>query len=367
MILTYYALDQDHAVLGQIDAYTKMEFVPAYNTARGWYMEMDPDTAQATVMQAAVYLLAVNSDSEAIWSGTIDDIELDGETNVLTIRGVCETAILNDRLALPVPSGPPYTSSEYDSRSGTAENVIKAYINYNAGLSANVDRRIYGLTVETDYGRGGAYSGMARFDKLADLVFGIGISKDLWVRVLNGVALVQEPVDRTALIQLSDVTDTLLKWKFHWGKPKTNYIYGGGAGSGTSQAIYERGDGVSISQYGRREGFLNIGRTAVTGEIADQIDAELAKTAAIAWFEFVVNPDMPDRVLGVDYWVGDLVSVTIKGVSFTARLSEVTITDTKDKIEVKPVFVNNASYTLSRNAYDRFRRLEERIARLEVQ
>jgi hypothetical protein len=196
-------------------------------------------------------------------------------------------------------------------------------------------------------------------------VFNIALSKGLWVRVLNGILRVDLPVDKSDLIRISDQTDTLGDYEFEFGRPTANYIYGAGTGSGTSQAIYERGDGESITQFGRFESLLNIGRTAVEAEIADAIDAELEKKKAVAWFVFTVN-DLPDRVLGTDYWVGDIVAVTVRNRYFLTRVSEVTVTTTPDGTTMKPVFVNSASYVISRSSYDRMKLIESRLERLEA-
>jgi hypothetical protein len=363
MNLAFFARDTQNQPLGQLDAFTKLEFVPAYNAVRGWYVEMDPDNDQVEMMQAAASL-AVKNGADVIYTGTVDDFDYDSEKNLVTISGQ-DALALSGRRALPVPSGPPYTSAEYDVRSGAAETIIKQYVSYNAGPLAKLSRRIAGLTIEADQARGNTLTCQARFDNLAEFIAIIGLARGLGVRVLDGEFQVYQPVNRSPSILFSDVLDTLGSYKFHVGKPKANYLYGAGAGEGSSQAIYEKGDSASITERGRMETFVNVDRTAVDAEISAQLDAELQKQAGVAWFEFDVI-ETPDREFWTDFWLGDLVSVQVRGLLYVSRLSELTITAFPDSTaDLKPVFVNNATYEISRRTHDRLRMMEQRLARLE--
>ncbi len=366
MNLTFFARDAANQPLGQLDAYTKLEFVPAYNAVKGWYAEIGPDdldSDQVEMMQAATSL-AVKNGADVIYTGTVDDFEYDSETNLITISGQ-DALALSGRRALPVPSGPPYSAAEYDVRTGAAETIIKQYVDYNAGLAAIAARRIAGLTIEADQARGDAHTGQARFDNLTEFICTIALAKGLGVRVLDGEFQVYQPLDRSASIRFSDEIDTLGQYKFHAGKPKANYLYGAGDGEGTSQAFHEKGDVASIVAHGRVETYINVDRTAVQVDISAQLDAELQKQAGVAWFEFDII-ETPDRAFWTDFWLGDLVSVRARGLLYITRLSELTVTAFPDGIvDLKPVFVSNATYEISRRSHDRLRLMEQRIARLE--
>lgn len=366
MNLSFFAHDVNNLPLGQLDAFTKVEFVCAYNGAKGWYAEIpDIDAAAAQVeMMMQATTLVIKNNGDAIYTGTVDNFDYDSEKNILTVSGM-DALALEGRRVLPVPAGPPYTSAEYDVRTGAAESIIKQYVSYNAGPLAKVDRAIPWLSIETDYVRGDSHTARARFDDLTEFICQIALAKDLGVRVLAGQFEVYLPEDKSASIVFSDVTDTLGKYQYHIGKPKANYLYGAGSGSGTSQAFYERGDGASIASYGRRENYVNVGRTAVDTEIAAQLDAELQKQACIAWFEFEIV-ETPDREFWTDFWLGNLVSVQARSVVYTTRLAELTVSVAADgSVTTKPLFVNNASYLLSLRTYDRLRQMEQRLARLE--
>lgn len=363
MNLTFYALDANSQRLGQLDAFTKIKIVPAYNIVRGWYMEMDADNDQVELMHEARSISAVLG-TQTIYTGTIRRLGYRSQNNTAIFHGL-DALWLSKRRALSVPFGPPYTSDEYDVRAGPAETIIKEYVDVNAGPSAKEDRRIPGLTIETDLGRGGQHTGRARFDKLPEFICAIALAKDLGVRVLDGQFCVWQPQDRSASVRFSDDTDTLGDYEFEVGYPDANYIYGAGSGGGTSQAIYEKGDSASISTYGRSEEFINIGRTAVSADISAEIDGELEKRASVAWFEFSVV-ETPDRKFWTNFWLGDLVSIQARGLSFSTRLSEVNITAYPDgTTELKPLYINNASFTLSRREHDRLRLMEQRLSRLE--
>jgi hypothetical protein len=366
MKLTFFARDAANKPLGQLDAFTKVMFVPAYNAIKGWYAEIGPDdldSDQVEMMQAATSL-AVKNGADVIYTGTVNDFEYDSRTKLITVSGL-DALALSGRRALPVPSGPPYTSAEYDVRSGAAETIIKEYVDYNAGPSAKADRRIAGLTIEADQARGESHTGQARFDNLTEFIVTIALARGLGVRVLDGVFQVYQPVDRSEKIRFSDEIDTLGSYKFHVGKPKANYLYGAGAGEGPSQAFYEKGDTGSIVEYGREEAYVNVDRTAVEANISAQLDAELQKQAGAAWFVFDVI-ETPDREFWTDFWLGDLVLVQARGLQYITRLSELTVTAYPDgSTELKPVFINNATFEISRRSHDRLRLMEQRLARLE--
>jgi hypothetical protein len=361
----FYPLNASFQRLGQLDAFTKFELVTGYNVVKGWYVEMDAASDQAALMQQAEYISAVLAETgDTIWTGALRRMKYDSVSNTFTFYGV-DALWLKNRRALPVPSGPPYTSAEYDVRTGPAETVIKNYVKYNAGSSAKTDRQIPGLTLEADAARGITYTGRARFDKLTDLICGIGLATDLGLRVLDGEFQIWVPQDLSAKVRFSDITDTLGSYEFEIGDTEANYLYGGGSGSGTSQAFYEKGDPTSITEYGRVEGYVNIGRTAVTAEIDAALDAELQKQAATAWFKFTVV-ETPDRALWTDYWLGDLVSVEVKGQIYVTRLCELTITVNADRTtDLKPIFIYNGSFVPALRMHDSLVLIGQRIARLE--
>lgn len=365
MKLDFYPLDATFQRLGQLDAYTKFELVAGYNIVRGWYVEMKADSDQAVIMQQAKHISAVLSETgETIWTGALRKMKYNSIQNTFTFSGVDALWLMNRR-ALPVPSGPPYTSAEYDVRTGAAETIIKNYVKYNAGSSAKADRVIPGLTIETDGTRGATLTGRARFDKLTDFICALGLTADLGLRVIDGEFQVWVPVDKSASVRFSDVTDTLGSYEFEIGDPEANYLYGAGSGAGTSQAFYEKGDPTSITSYGRIEGYANIGRTAVTAEIDAALDADLQKQSGTAVFQFIVV-ETPDRAFWTDFWLGDLVGVEVQGQAYAARLCELAITVNADgAIELKPVFVYNGSFVPTLRTRDSLVLIGQRIARLE--
>lgn len=363
MDLKFIAFDSNKNALGQLDDFEELEFIPAYNAVRGWYVDVNASGLQAEMMLQAAYLSAMVG-SQVIWSGTVRKANFKRSTNILRFSGQDELWMYG-RLALPVPAGPPYSSAAYDVRSGIAETVIKAFIDYNAGPSAVAARRIPGLTIETDYARGDSVAFSARFDKLAEFVCSIGMAAGVGVRVVGRQAQVWKPTDRSLLVRYSDELDTLGEYEIETGAPDANYLYGGGSGTGTAQTIYEQGDSKSIVSYGRIERFVSIGRTTSAAEISAQLMAELGKRAASALFEFEVE-ETPGRAWWTDVWVGDLVTVQARGLTYTARLAEIGITIKNDIQQFKPVFVNSDAVIYNKRPGDSLRWMEQRVASLET-
>lgn len=129
------------APLQQNDASTWYLRLPAGSEA-GDYLAGWPDDAQARG-------IIVVKDGVTLLSGPIRAVSFNQapgeEGSEIELSGIDDTGELIDRLALPVPGGPPYTSAEFDVFTGTAENAIRYYADVNAGLSAVAARRLPGL------------------------------------------------------------------------------------------------------------------------------------------------------------------------------------------------------------------------------
>lgn len=344
MTLTIYARDENNEKLGEIDiARTSgMAFVLRYNDAGTWTFGLAADGGQAALFtrRSGIY---VTYNNFAIFSGYITGFEQqvtpEGD-EILTLYGRDDLGLLSTRLALPDPSGPPYTAQEYDTRAGVAESVIKEYIRYNAADLAQPARKIQGLTVEEDYARGGAVVGRARFDVLLDLAQSLAAIGGIGIKCVDMRFECFDPVDRSADIVLSKETGTLLGYTFEESAPDSSYIICGGLGDGTARAFVETQNAEAVLSWGRAERFLDYSRTSVLSELLDQARAELGRVSDTAKLTVSVPPDEAEgRRLLVDYSLGDLVSVVVGDDVIKMRLVEVEIkTDDSGGVKMTPIF-----------------------------
>jgi hypothetical protein len=233
-----------------------------------------------------------------------------------------------------------------------AETVLKQYVYYNAGAGANLARRVTGLTIETDYGRGSAVTGRARFDGLMDLLAMLAgaASPALGFRVVDLQFQVYSPVDRTSSILFDFDTGTLLSYQYQEGEPDANYLITGGLGTGTSRTFVEGMDSNSVLRWGRAEEFYNYERTSVTAELLEMTASELDNRGSSSSLK-VVPIEAKGRCMFVDYTIGDLVAFRIDGVELSMRLTEARIVISQDAVVITPVLsAGNIPVGLQRDA-----------------
>jgi len=325
---------------GQIIAFEKLVLKPNYNAVGSWTL-----TAPVAVLRQLVWKggLIVKRNGKIFFSGNVNrfyrkrDLTTSPITNTLECTGEDDHGYLLDRLALPVPGGPPYTGAEFDVRSGCFETVAKEYVSYNLGPDANLDRQIEGLTIEEDYARGGEVSGSARFDLLDNLLESLAINAGgIGYRIVNKVFQVYEIGDKTKSIILSEDLGNLSAFEYTLQRPKTNYVYLGGSGDGTARIIQEGLDSASIIDFGRIESFTDNSSLSDSGEMDTKINEVLEKKGAT--LSLKLTPiSLPNMNPIDDYWLGDTITAIIDGEVVQSKITSAEINVTRTKVTVQPI------------------------------
>lgn len=337
--LTLLATDASGNKTGELDGFAEFTAIPRFNAIGKWLLKMDYTQDQAALLDRYAGI-ALELDGDIVFSGPVAGIHREGigDKDLITISGTDDMGLLAGRLALPVPGGPPYTSAEFDVRTGYAETVIKEYVAYNCGPLARASRMIPGLTIPVTQQRGSAVTGRARFDKLVGFLVNLAAIGGIGLRCVNQVFDCYFPADLSAPVILSKALGTLGDFSYEFGLPDVNFIFVGGSGTGTSRAITELGDSQSILDWRIQEAFLDASKTSVVAELMDAGTAELGKKAGASKFS-VSSIAMPGREPLVDYGLGDRIKAVIDGVSLTMIAAEFEISLTKDGAQkVKPTF-----------------------------
>lgn len=330
--------NSDLTIEGQVDDFTKLEAVLRFNAASTWILDLPAGYASLLGPGAGI---VVRRGSDVLLSGpvTLPTRSWDNDTDSLSVAGVSDTCYLEDRLALP--SAPPYTSAAYDVRSGLAETVMRAYVDANAGPGAAVARQVTGLVLDTDLGRGSTVHQTARFDGLGDLLRSLALAGgDLGFHVVqDGTSLVfkvYEPSDKSATAIFSPELGNLRSFQYAPKVSDANYVIVGGGGEGTSRVFVEGGDSGEISRWNRRiEEFVDRRDTTDTAELGQSRDEELASKAEKT--DLRIEPiDTAAITFGVDYTLGDLVTVVIDGTPIVDVVREVKLTIDPDGEVIEP-------------------------------
>jgi len=185
----------------------------------------------------------------------------------------------------------PGSGDSHDERTGAADDIAKEYVYYHAGAGAGAGRPFSDLSVEADATAAGSITVQSRYDKLITVLQKIARHGDINWRFApttsgcefqtkyqkwgtdrtKGNGSSDEVVftaDRKNVLGMSYALDT----SEHY-----NYAYVGGQGEEEDRTIVERSDATAISNYGRRERFVDARDLSVTSSLQDRGDAWLVE------------------------------------------------------------------------------------------
>lgn len=329
MTLTVYARDPSLRRIGEIDDYLSLTMPLRFNKVSAWELVVSAQSAAAAMLTLTAGIIVVR-DGVTLLSGPVTSLTrtAQGSRETVTANGVDDTVWLERRLALPVPSGPPYTAAAYDLVNGAAETVMRSYVDRNLGPSAVAARQLVGLTLAADLGRGTAVKGSARFEPLLGFLADLALQGgDLGFRIVQvGTGLqfqVYAPVDKTATAVFSVEFGNLEGYTYTATVPQADYVYVGGQGEGSARTIDEGGTTALIDTYGRREQFRD------RRDTNDPTTLALARAEALAETKptnaLALTPiDTAAVTFGRDYGLGDKVTVVIAGVPVRDVVREIT-------------------------------------------
>jgi len=324
-------------------------FVTKFNNVGSWSIQLPSGDALGELLRQPGYgIILTGPNGETILSGPTLTARLEQtQTNTegdWLIEGVTDNVLLSERLAYPTPSTADVTaqSSGYDIRTGAAETVIKEYVNVNLGPGAATGRDVTGLTVETDEARGGTVFANARFDQIQELIYnlaqvgGIGY---LLKQVNGGLEFsVFEPVDRSADIRMDIQNRKLSSSIYSYGTAKVTRAIVGGRGEAENRIFAERSNSESLqaeTTWNRRiEKFVDARQSEDLDELntaGDELLVDEGKTIV----EMSVTPaDEGNMVYGIDWFLGDTVTVVANDIEEKAVVTEVGIQIGDDGVRI---------------------------------
>ncbi|WP_209121504.1 siphovirus ReqiPepy6 Gp37-like family protein [Alkalihalobacillus sp. BA299] len=337
--------------IAPVEDYQSLELVMRFNAAGSWTLTIPTDSKAAKELIKPKAGIIVKKDGQMIFSGPVKsrNRKWDIDEDTVTISGRDDLIHLQN-LALPVPGGPPYTSA-YDVRTGVAETVIREYIDYNIGINARSERKVPGLILAEDLGRGKNVTGRARMHPLIDLVSSLALKGgDLGFRIVqkenNLEFQVYQPTDKTKTVVFSPLLGNLIDFDYSSEDAEANYVIVGGGGEGAERTFVERGDSTSITKYGRIESFKDRRDTVDTTELNGSLDEELLAKAEKT--SLSISPiDMEGITFGKDYNLGDKVSVVI--------------TQPNEVVDIETVYYFLSEFQSVPIEQERIRKIQEKI------
>lgn len=338
MSVALYTRDAGLRRTGQCEDFAKLDLALRFCRTSSWVLELDSASGSVPKLGATDGLIVVR-DGQTLMSGPVTARERTsrGGRTTLVVSGVDDTTWLERRLALPVPSGPPYTAVDYDDKTGPAETVLRWFVDRNLGPGATAARRLANFTLAADLARGTSVRGRGRFHTLMELLAPLALAGgDLGFRIVQvGAGLqfqVYVPADRTATAVFSQELGNLAGFTYRQGTPVADYAYVAGQGEGTLRAIVEGGTTADVDTYGRIETFKDR-RDAPDTATLDQALAEALAESASPTALAITPIDTEAVAYGREYALGDKVTVMVEGTPIRDVVREVALTLTPDGSE----------------------------------
>jgi len=315
-------------------------FVLRYNNVGSWSMKLPYGHRLGELLRLPGYGIIVTGPADTvIMSGPTLGATLNQTSDNLEgdwlISGASDEIILQEHLAYPTPSTSDVQAQiiPYDERSGPAETVLKGYVNANIGPSAPVARKIPLLAIELNEARGEVVTGRARFDQLNELFYdlaqlgGLGYKIDQAGEELEFKCYV--PTDRSATVRMDMDNQKLSSSNYSYASARVTRAIVGGQGEDEWRRFVEVSNDDSEaaeSAWGRRIEVFKDNRNSRDEAVLTQSGQELLIDQGKTIVEMSVTPsDDINMRFGVDWYLGDKITIVIQDIEAKAVVTEIGI------------------------------------------
>jgi len=322
-----------------------------FNNVGSWEITLPADHVLGLVLASpGAGILVTHRTAGVILSGpttAVENVSESGDPNgVMKISGVDDSVILGERLAYPTPSSADVTAqtSAYDTVSSeVASTAMYGYVERNlvAGVAPSA-RAISSLVLAPDTAIGSLVTKSARFDIMGELLTELAVVDGLGFDVKqNDLELefsVFAPVDRTGEIRMDVQNNTLSSTSYGYGVMGLSRAIVAGQGEGSDRQFVEVDTAESLAAetlWGRRiETFIDQRNTAVLAELEQAGLEALAESGlTITSIDVVPSSDTTMRY-GIDWNLGDSVTVVVGGQEVSAVVTQVALSVESDGVRV---------------------------------
>lgn len=329
-------------LVGQLATWARIEGVARMNDVGGWtvtFAASDPAAGLALAAQAGV---VITRDDRVISTGPVRDIEIehDRDGTWVTISGPDDMCILADRVAKAEPTveGPAYVGSRYDARTGPASTILRQFVAANAAGAATPDRQVAGLTIDADPTVGQSMTEKARYTNLLrlcrriarrsnpDIIFRVqhgDRSSGTWRLAEQAAMTIDAARDRTDTVIWTEQLGGIDRWTWRAAAPEATWVIDGGDIDAGHRLIAEAGDPAALAAWGRIEQFKDDRQIDNYAELAASIAETVDKIATSTSFEVDLGDGPGPPGWGTDWDLGDRITVSIAGRTFTERIREI--------------------------------------------
>jgi len=371
--LTVWARRPDGSIASELTSWDQLDVVVRWRDVGRWTLVTDDPDSVSFFTDRRTGIVVKRGDT-VVLSGPRDYMQLESRGGVVTatLGGPDDTIKLADTLAWPLPASAVTAQTDRDDkRTGTAEALIRAY------LSANrVTRMGDPITLGTSGDLGTSRTYRARFTNMLELVQAV-VSSDaalgfrlaqLTDRTIGLQVWLAD--DRTSIGPLLDGAGGMTDWTYVEQAPEVTRVIVGGGDEGSARMFRQRINTAAETEWARKvEAFedrrdVKPSDDTATAELLETADEKLAEGGPSQSLRVQVS-DALGIIYGVDLTVGDLVRVYPAGVQVDDRITEATLTVTRDQGEVTTLWVGLKDADPDERVEERARSLRRRLEQLE--
>jgi hypothetical protein len=379
--LTVEVRDSSFARVGQLlpTDLANAKFIKRFNNVGSWEIKISADSPMAELLRTPGSGIIVSGPQGVLLSGPMLSAKLE-QTQENTsgdwlISGVDDNVLLSERLAYPDPQSANVSTQfvSHDVRTGSAETVLKGYVEANIGPAAPTARRIPGLVIEPDQERGTDVIGRARFAQLQELLYPLAQTGAVGYEMRqlgDGLEFtVYEPEDLSAEIRLDIQNNKLASTEYNYLAPKTTRVVVAGQGESIDRLFLERTNAEAIEAevvWGRRiESFQDARDVEDVLQLEQRGDERLVDEGKTQVAISVQPSDDINMRYGYEWDLGDKVTVVVDQIEAVAVVTEIGIAITSSGVYLgatvgTPVAIDFESKLISKSEDQ-----EVRISNLE--
>jgi hypothetical protein len=394
--------------IGIIDTWISMDVVVRYCQPGTWQILVAAGTPQSDLLQkgggVAIYQDGVDL---PIITGQIESFQhywtSDQHSSLgsLYFGGKCDNKLAYNKLAFPDPTKAATQQWQADDSgrkvSGSAGHLVWSELNQAMGPGALANRQQAGVVIGSDVTLGKQVSDNLQWDV-------IGTKMESWIdTTTTGYRFLYNPNTKAINLQLFTPRDlsknirfskelgNLREFTWNLTAPTVTRVIVACQGAGKNRYLYQQIDTDSEAEWGLQiEQFLDrrdlpIKADPTTGapvkadlSVTDEdfatakqavLDAATeALTTGAKNGNFQLHPvDTPQIKFGRDYFVGDIVTISIDGVDYTDIVREVSITvDQGGQVETVAPSIGEQGSGNPLNLYKTVFDMREKLRRLEA-
>lgn len=324
--------------VGQIaPEYLDLKYSEVFRSVGKWELKLPAEhPLLATLKTKGSGIIVTRAGASRPFSGRMQSCVLSQDATdpkgTWVISGVDDNIIAAATACYPDPANSADAqTAAYWTVTGNGETVMKNLVAYNIGATAIAARKYSWLGVATNLSRGAAISASLRFDNMGDALAALGTRANLGWRFYQSAGLVVfdvfTPSDKSATIRLDIRNGGIDSTELGYSAPSATQVLVLGQGEGSDRTVKPVTTTASLSEataWGLRWEVVKDERNTNVDTELQQAGEEILTGQGSTVNSLKVTPsDAPNQRLGIDWDLGDLVTVVIDNTPAVSTVTEI--------------------------------------------